>query len=591
MSAPAANHPIEFVVIVVYLALMVGVGVAFKRFSSNASDYFRNGCKGTWWLVGMSAFMASFSAWTFTGAAGVAFQSGWTVSLIFIANALGFLLNGVLFAPWFRQMRVTTPPEIIRKRFGPVTQQFYAWINVPLGLLVSSIHLYGLAIFSSATFGFPIEAVIIVIGLVVLFYATSGGSWAVMGTDFLQGLVLIPVTLVVAWFCLRQFGGMGGFLAEIKLQGLSEEFAIINKPGEFAAAAFTWGWASALIFKNIITYNTMQSAVRYFGVKDGREARKAAFLAMGLTLAGSFFWIIPPMTGRLLFAEQIQGMDIAKSAEAAYAVTSLNLLPHGLIGLVVVAMLTATMSSMDTGLNRNAAIIVKDIYPALRRRLGLPVREDGLRLLRLSRIVSIVMGILIISLAFSFSKQEGMGIFDLMLKFGSFLAIPMAVPLLMGLLFRRVPPWAAMSGVGLGFLASVCIALADSLYDIQLNFQQTVFTTSSCSFLGFILSSFAWGRASVAYRQQVGGFFEEMLRPVDFEREVGASNDLRQLAYIGAFAAIIGLWILLLLPFARNPLDGVAIAGISGFLIVIGGVMFWLGRRSVRRMGSSVDEK
>jgi solute:Na+ symporter, SSS family len=587
----SSTHPIEFIVIGVYLTLMLGVGWAFKNFNSNVSDYFRNGCRGTWWLVGMSAFMASFSAWTFTGAAGVAFRSGWSVAIIFFANALGFLLNGLFFAPWFRQARVTTPPEMIRKRYGGRTQQFYAWINVPMGVVMSGIHLYGLAIFSSAIFGFPIEVVILALGFVVLFYSTSGGSWAVIATDFLQGLVLFPVTMVVAWLCLQQFGGAGGFLAEIDRQGLNETFSVINKPGEFAVAAFTWGWASAIIFKNVIAYNTMQSAARYFGVKDGRDARKAAFLAMGLTLAGSFFWFIPPMTGRLLFAEQINSVNIAKAAEAAYAVTALNVLPNGLIGLVVVAMFTATMSCMDTGLNRNTAIIIKDIYPALRQRFGMiPMSEDG-GLLKKSRIVSAVLGIVIICMAYMFSRQEGVGIFELMLNFGSYLAIPMAMPLILGLFARRVPSWAAMTGVCCGFAASVSIALLLPIWGIKMTFQQTVFATSGFSTLGFLLPALAWRTASADYRQQVAAFFEEMLRPVDFEKEVGGANDLRQLKYIGGFAALIGLLILFLLPFGRTADEVKAILVISGILVVIGVAMFGSGKFSAKDVEMGISNK
>ena len=65
---------------------MISVGFVFTRFNVNTDDYFRNGCKGTHWLVGMSTFMISFTAWTFTGAPGAAFQAGWTVFFIYMAG-------------------------------------------------------------------------------------------------------------------------------------------------------------------------------------------------------------------------------------------------------------------------------------------------------------------------------------------------------------------------------------------------------------------------------------------------------------------------------------------------------------------------
>ena len=89
------QHEVAYVVIAVYLVLMVGVGVAMRRLNRDTSDYFRSGCKGTWWLVGSSAFMGAFSAWTFSGAAGSAYEAGWSVAAIYLANTVGFVLNAI----------------------------------------------------------------------------------------------------------------------------------------------------------------------------------------------------------------------------------------------------------------------------------------------------------------------------------------------------------------------------------------------------------------------------------------------------------------------------------------------------------------
>jgi SSS family transporter len=367
---------IEIITIIVYMLLMLGIGIAVQRLNTNVSDYFRNGCRGQWWLVGASAFMCSFSAWTFTGAAGVAYTAGWSVMVIFIANFIGFLLGFLFLAPWFRQLRATTGPEVIRDRFGVTTQQFYAWISIPNGLFYSSLHLYGLAIFSSAVFGLPINWVIIGVGLVVLVYATTGGSWAVMSSDFLQFLILMPMTLLLAYLGLKACGGVGGFIDLVHQKHLETDFQILNSPDRFSSSKFSLLWALAIGTQLIVAANTLQSSHRYFAVKDGREARKAALLGGIMMLLGSTVWFLPPMVGRLLFEDQINAVNISTPAEAAYAITSMKLLPVGMTGLMVVAMFSATMSSMDSGLNRNAAVFTKDIYPALCRLFGKQPLED-----------------------------------------------------------------------------------------------------------------------------------------------------------------------------------------------------------------------
>ena len=118
----------DYLVIAAYFVLVVGIGFAFKRMARNStSDYFRGGGRMLWWMVGSTAFMAQFSAWTFTGAAGKAFTDGFSVSLVFFANTFAYFCGWAYFAHRFRQMRVDTPTEAIRRRFGAENELFFSW--------------------------------------------------------------------------------------------------------------------------------------------------------------------------------------------------------------------------------------------------------------------------------------------------------------------------------------------------------------------------------------------------------------------------------------------------------------------------------
>lgn len=130
-----------------------------------------------WWMVGATAFMTQFSAWTFTGAAGKAFTDGFAVAIIFIANAFGYLMNYLYFAPKFRQLRVVTVIEAIRMRFGKVNEQVFTWSGMPNSVISAGIWLNGLAIIASGIFGFDMTTTIVLTGLVVLVMSVTGGSW------------------------------------------------------------------------------------------------------------------------------------------------------------------------------------------------------------------------------------------------------------------------------------------------------------------------------------------------------------------------------------------------------------------------------
>lgn len=554
---------IEYLVIVGYLLLIIIVGLVFKKFSANTDDYFKGGSKGTWWLVGSSAFMSAFSAWTFTGAAGIAYESGFSAMFIFFGNVLGFFVNYLFMGPWLRQMRVTTFPEAIAGRFGEKTRDFYAYYEVPIRILYSAMALYGLGIFCSAVFGYDINYVIVVCGVVVLLYSATGGRWAVMATDFLQGLILVPLTLIVAYLCLDALGGIDNLFVTIEEKGLTEEYSMINSATLFGGA-YTWGWASAMMAKQFIVFNSMNAAPRYFSVKDGREAKKAALLCSVLMLLGSFIWFLPPITARLLYPDLVMAFDIAKPAEASYAVASISLLPIGLVGLIVVAILAATMSSMDTGLNTNVAILIKDIYPKISRKLSWKAKGES-ELLNYGRTLTWVMGFLIVLLALYFAQQDGSGIFEIMLQVGTLLSMPITIPLLLGMFIRQTPWWAALFSIGCALIFSSLAFFEVPLSylgfsqaysnSFEWNFQQQFFGVLGSGIFGFLVSTLFAPNQRSAHRQMVDKFFTNMKTPIDFEKEIGEGNDFRQLTAIGRFGVAVAGFIALML-IIPNPLEG-----------------------------------
>src|SRR5580765_7523645 len=163
--------PYDYAVIAFYFVFILSMGWIFKRFIKNTSDYFRAGGEMLWWIVGAGAFMTNFSAVSFTGMAGKAYQDGPVVLVIFFAGALGFFFNYLYFAPVFRQMRCVTAMDAVRKRFGKANEQFFTWMQIPLGMLYAAIWLYGLAVFLKAAFGMEMWQTILISGVVVIFIA------------------------------------------------------------------------------------------------------------------------------------------------------------------------------------------------------------------------------------------------------------------------------------------------------------------------------------------------------------------------------------------------------------------------------------
>jgi len=568
-------HLTEYIVIIFYLLFMSAVGILFRKYISNFSDYFRSGCKGSWWLVGASIFMASFSAWTFTGAAGVAYISGLSVMIIFLANTFGYLINFLFTAHLFRQIRAITFPEVIKARFDTLTQQIYVWFGAIPGILSASLTLLGVAIFTSSVFGFNLQVVIIVLGTVVLLYATIGGSWSVMATDFLQTLILMPLAVLMMFICLRSIGGIDNLLYEVEAQNLPNLLKIFDTKGE---TPYSIMWALAMFSFVFVTYNSFGSAVKFFATKDGNEAKKAALLAALLMLLGSVIWFIPPIVARLQFSELVEAQNIAKPAEASYAVAAIKLLPNGLAGLIVVAMFSATMSSLDTILNQFAAIITQDVFQ------GIIKKDASPRLLFiLGQIVSVLVGLMIILAALYFSKSPGLGIFEYMLKFGSLFGTPMVVPMCLSLFIKKTPPWAALYSISASLIISFMSAIENWSY------QATVFTIILVGSIAFIATIPFWKYSSDAYKERVRRFYKTMHTPVNFEDEVGKAIDDKQLKIVGSISFIIGIFITLLVVLP-NPWDGrIQILSIGGIMAGLGLVLLYFARLKQRKMSQETS--
>ncbi|HEY4300221.1 MAG TPA: hypothetical protein VGM73_05075 [Candidatus Didemnitutus sp.] len=575
-----------FGVALVFLLSLLCIGLVFRRFNHDSSDYFCAGHRGTWWLVGGSIFMQGFSAWTFTGAAGATYHAGWAVVAMFGSNVLMYLVLAAAPARWFRNLRVITPADTIRLRFGAPMEQLFAYLSLLMGPLFGGVQLYSLAIFTGTLLGIDVSTIIVVLGLVVLFYTAMSGAWAVLAADFIKGLVLLPISVIVAAACLVRVGGITGLFRLIEQANLAETFAPVKSavaaahaPG-VAPGNFTWAFFAAWYWCQIITVNSLSTSGKLLMVKDGREARRAALLAAVLSVGGMLIFFLPPMTSRLLIPAEVAAMPLRDPAEGAYAAIAMYLLPPGLVGLVLVAMCASTMSALDTGLTGLAGLLTENIHPALCRRLG-RVPWQGRRRLLLGRAINFGCAIMVITCALAMARLGSGSVFGLLLSLIAVVTVPVTTPLFWGMFVRGTAGWAAPASVGLGFAVALACAFGPQIMGAEpMTYAGQVawpFGAASVLFLASRLGPRS--RAGEAERL-AEEFFSRRDRPVDFAQEVGAANDARQARIVGTFGVALGAAILLLLlPASSTGHHGkIVAAGMS--TAALGALLWRRGRRS-----------
>jgi Na+/proline symporter len=583
--------PYDYGVVAVYLCFIASIGLAFRKFSKDSSDFFRGGGNVLWWMVGATAFMSQFSSWTFTGAASKAYADGTLVLAIYFGNALGYFFAYRWSAQKFRQMRVVTPMEGVRDRFGRGNEQFFTWIWIPIGIFYAGIWLNAVSTFVSVVFGMNMKMTIVVVGLVVLLVAALGGAWAVIASDFMQMMILLPISLVAAYLSIKAVGG-GSFAhgASTFLDRLPPGHLHWTATHRYQIVVF---WVLAMVLKQFCLTNNMKDSDRFLCAKDSSNARSAALLASILFVAGSIIWFIPPMAAAILYPDlsvipALRGLG-HRIGEGAYVAIGLKTMPVGMIGLMVSAIFAATMSNMDTGLSKNSGIFIRNFYkPHLRK------NASETEYLVAGKITSLIFGILIIAAALVISTFQHIGIFDVMNLFSAMVAIPFVLPLIWGIVIKRSPSWAGWSTVCIGFLSSVLVAkwvspeifrrlvgldspikageMAD--YDLIAGTFANVIV-GSLWFLGTTFFSRFNSKEDEARQQE---FFERIEEPVLADAEKSKVMDRAQFKMLGRLSLPYGLFVMLLAALP-NPLGGrLTFVFAGGLIAAIGAFLLQKGK-------------
>lgn len=338
---------IDYTIIIVFTLIVVGAGLSFGKSGSSMKSYFAAGGAVPWQISSLSLFMSFFSAGTFVVWGSIAYQYGFVAISIQLTMSLAGLIVGLFIAPAWQKAHALTAAEFVSKRLGLKVQKFYSYLILVISLMYTGAFLYPVAVIINVSTGFSIEACIILLGLLIIIYTVVGGLWAVMITDVLQFVVLTAAVLIVVPLAFDSVGGVDQFLKKVP----ESFFSPTN--GEYS-----WLFLLAFgIYNGIFIGGNWAYVQRYTSVDSPRSARKVAYLFAALYLVSPFIWMLPPMIYRALNPE-LSGLE----NEGAYLMMCKEVLPEGMIGLILGGILFATGSSVNTTLNLASAVFTNDLY-------------------------------------------------------------------------------------------------------------------------------------------------------------------------------------------------------------------------------------
>jgi Na+/proline symporter len=291
-------------------------------------------------------------------------------------------------------------------------------------------------------------------------------------------------------------------------------------------------------------YNTAAMAQRYFSVEDERASRRIALLCFALFLLGAFIWFVPSFAMRIVYPDLREVWPgLANPQESSYALAALTLLPSGLVGIMLAAMFSATMSSISGLLNMHAAIISRDIFPTL-----FPRRAGEAEKLGVAWAATFGVGVAITGIALAMAAA-GQSVFRMMVTFNTVMSLAYGPPALLGLVVRKTPSWSG--------LASFVVALAVGAFGtfvLGWGLVTNVLTVVPSSVAVFFLSRlFPEKDPARVVRQE--DLFRRLDTPVDMRAELADTADptTEVFRFLSRATGLVGL---LCLPFVLTAPPG-----------------------------------
>jgi len=441
--------------VLLYVLFIVGLGFYFARRTHTTDDYFLAGRSLTWWLIGFSLFASNVSSSTLVGLSSSAFGSGISVYNYEWMAALVLIVFLVFFLPFYLKTRVFTMPEFLERRFDQRSRYYFSALLVLMNIVIdTAAALYAGALVVQIIYPeIPLWQSVVVLGILAGIYTIAGGLKAVVYTDAVQAVLLMTGTFLVAAL---SFEAIGGSWSSVTAVVPPEDLSIVRPASD---PVLPWpGLLTGVFLLGFYFWGTNQFMVqRALGARDLNHGRWGALFAGFLKLPIIFIMVLPGIFGRLLYPAA-EYPALAENPDLIFPTLMFDLLPVGIRGLIISALVAAIMSSVDSTLNSASTLVTMDFIKKLKPKV------PNHSLVIAGRIVTFVF----MTLAILWAPQiiTFPNIWTYLQQMLAYLSPPVVACFFAGIFWRRANGHGAFAALLVGHLAAAVIfglALSGSL--------------------------------------------------------------------------------------------------------------------------------
>ena len=406
-------HAVDYGAIAVYFLAVLFVGYYCSRRQTSTDDYFFAGRRMPWFAVGLSIVATVLSTVTYLSTPGEMIKNGVGANAQLFSYPLIFLLVSYFIIPFLMRQRVTTAYEYLEERFDLRTRIFGASIFILLRTAWMGMVIFTASLALAKICNLPFFAVVLGLAIVGTLYTVLGGLKAVIWTDVLQFFVLLAGALFTLVYVSIDSGtGPLTWWSDIMSAETPAQPIFSFDPTVRLSLVGMGCWT---LFWWLTTASGDQGAVQRFLSTESLQAARRSF-ACNL-VAGAVIILLLGLCGIALHS--YYKTSLPDDADLVFPHFIRHILPRGLAGLVVAALFSAAMSSLDSGINSISSVAIGDYYRRLRE--AVPTAAQELRLARVATVAASVAAILISFVLHAIPEEQRGNLFDVTGRITSFL--------------------------------------------------------------------------------------------------------------------------------------------------------------------------
>lgn len=462
----------DWIILGTYFVFIFSVGYYFYRKNVSAEDYFLASRNSKWYAIGPTIFAANISSEHVIGLAGSGAAAGLAVGAYEWMAVFCLFILAWIFIPHYLNSKVFTMPEFLERRYDARCRWYLSTISIAAYIFTKiSVALFAGSILLNVILGWDYLFSSVVLVLAAGLYTAAGGLSAVIFTDMFQTAILITGSIILTLIGLSEAGGFEGLRST-----LPEDFFQMIKPASHKVYPWT-GTIFGILILGIWYWATDQFIVqKALSAKNINQARAGINFTAMLKILPVFILILPGLIARSLWGDELAG-----APDQAYPMLVTRLLPAGLSGLMIAALLAALISSLAAVFNSSSTLFTMDIYKKLRP--GVSDRQM-VRVGRFATLGIIVIGILWIPLIRHMSNQ----LYQYLQSVQAYISPPIAAVFLAGILWKRATSKAAFTTLIAGGVLGMLKFAADIISKFSEN--SLIADFSSISFLNYCVLLF-----------------------------------------------------------------------------------------------------